>query len=73
MNIYDKVRDFCKNFRIIVGVILIGIGIYLNIDTLMQGTFVWSWYYLGVIPLLAGLSGFCPVCIISKKCTIKES
>ena len=29
------------------------------------------WFYLGIIPLVAGLADFCPVCIFSKKCTPK--
>lgn len=70
MNKFDSIRDFCKNFRIILGITLIGIGIYLNIDTLLQGVFAPSWFYLGIIPLIAGLSGFCPLCIITKKCSI---
>ena len=61
MNIFDKIRAFCKPFRIVIGLVLIAIGFF--IDN--------SWFYLGVIPLLAGLIDFCPVCIISKKCTPK--
>ncbi len=61
MNIFDKIRAFCKPFRIVIGLVLIAIGFF--IDN--------SWFYLGVIPLIAGLADFCPVCIISKKCTPK--
>ena len=61
MNIFDKIRSFCKPFRIVIGLVLIAIGFF--IDN--------SWFYLGVIPLIAGLIDFCPVCIISKKCTPK--
>ncbi len=61
MNIFDKIRAFCKPFRIVIGLVLIAIGFF--IDN--------SWFYLGVIPLIAGLIDFCPVCIISKKCTPK--
>ena len=61
MNIFDKIRTFCKPFRIVIGLVLIAIGFF--IDN--------SWFYLGVIPLIAGLIDFCPVCIISKKCTPK--
>ena len=61
MNIFDKIRAFCKPFRIVIGIVLIAIGFF--IDN--------SWFYLGVIPLIAGLIDFCPVCIISKKCTPK--
>ena len=61
MNIFDKIRAFCKPFRIVIGLVLIAIGFF--IDNV--------WFYLGVIPLIAGLIDFCPVCIISKKCTPK--
>jgi len=62
MNIFDKIRAFCRPFRIILGLVLISVGIY-------TGN---MWFYLGVIPLIAGLVDFCPVCIISKKCTPKN-
>ena len=62
MNIFDKIRNFCRFFRIVLGIILIIIGfIFEN-----------SWFYLGIIPLIAGLIDFCPTCIISKKCSIKK-
>ena len=61
MNIFDKIRSFCRPFRIVIGLVLIAIGFF--IDN--------AWFYLGVIPLIAGLIDFCPVCIISKKCTPK--
>lgn len=63
MNIYDKIRRFCKNFRIVLGISLIGIGLYTGI----------AWFYLGIIPLLAGLTDFCPLCLITKKCTVKTN
>ncbi|RBQ29224.1 YgaP-like transmembrane domain [Aliarcobacter vitoriensis] len=61
MNTFDKIRAFCRPFRIVIGIILIAIGIFTGI----------VWFYLGIIPLLVGLVDFCPVCIISKKCTPK--
>lgn len=60
MNKFDKMKIFCRKFRIALGVILIAVGIY-------TGN---AWFYLGIIPLIAGLANFCPTCIISKKCTI---
>ena len=63
MNIFDKIRSFCRSFRIVLGVILIIIGF-------ISGN---AWFYLGIIPLIAGLIDFCPVCIISKKCSIKKA
>ena len=61
MNKFDKFRSFCRPFRIVLGLILIAIGYF-------TGN---MWFYLGVIPLIAGLVDFCPLCIISKKCTPK--
>ena len=61
MNVFDKIRNFCRPFRIVIGLVLIAIGFF--IDN--------AWFYLGVIPLIAGLVDFCPTCIISKKCTPK--
>ncbi len=61
MNIFDKIRSFCRPFRVIIGLVLIAIGFFMDN----------SWFYLGVIPLIAGLVDFCPACIISKKCTPK--
>jgi hypothetical protein len=62
MNTFDKIRSFCRPFRIIIGLILIAIGFLLSNP----------WFYLGVIPLIIGLLDFCPLCIISKKCSIKQ-
>ena len=62
MNTFDKIRKFCRTFRIIIGLVFIGVGFYTGI----------AWFYLGVIPLIAGLVDFCPICIISKKCTPKH-
>ncbi len=62
MNKFDKIRDFCKRFRVVLGAGLIGIGIG-------SGN---AWFYLGILPLLAGLFDFCPTCMISKKCSTKS-
>ncbi|WP_121626393.1 YgaP family membrane protein [Poseidonibacter antarcticus] len=62
MNIYEKIRKTCRPIRIVVGLVLIAIG-YFTAN---------PWFYLGVIPLLAGLTNFCPACIISKKCDLKK-
>ena len=61
MNTYDKIRAFCQKFRILLGVALIIAG-FITAN---------SWFYLGVIPLIAGLTNFCPICIITKKCSTK--
>ncbi len=62
MNTYDKIRSFCRKFRIAIGIVLIAVGFFTSI----------YWFYLGVIPLIAGIVDFCPLCLITKKCTIKE-
>jgi hypothetical protein len=54
----NKMRTVCRPIRIVVGLALIGYGVY-------SGN---AWFYLGVIPLIAGLANFCPACIITKKC-----
>ncbi|MFA6789566.1 MAG: DUF2892 domain-containing protein [Arcobacteraceae bacterium] len=60
MSFYDKIKKFCRPFRIIVGVVLIAIGIITSN----------AWFYLGIIPLLVGVINFCPLCVITKKCSI---
>ncbi len=59
---YNKIRKFCRVFRIVVGLALIIIAI------------IWNngWFYLGIIPLIAGVVNFCPLCIITKKCDLPE-
>ncbi|MEA1914027.1 MAG: DUF2892 domain-containing protein [Campylobacterota bacterium] len=59
---YNKIRAFCRKFRIALGLILIAVGFFLSNP----------WFYLGVIPLIAGLADFCPLCIITKKCDIEQ-
>jgi len=58
----NKIRATCRPIRIVVGLALIGYGVF-------SGN---AWFYLGVIPLIAGLANFCPTCIITKKCDIEE-
>jgi hypothetical protein len=57
---FNKVRKFCRFFRITLGLALIVAGIFTGI----------YWFYLGVIPLIAGIANFCPLCILSKKCDL---
>jgi len=57
---FNKIRAFCIPFRIVLGLALIGYGIY-------SGN---NWFFLGVVPLIAGITKFCPICIISKKCDV---
>ena len=58
---YNKLRATCRPIRIIAGLALIAYGVY-------SGN---QWFYLGVLPLIAGLVNFCPACIITKKCDIE--
>ena len=66
MNTYDKIRSFCRSFRIIIGLTSLIIGFLLGDGSLNLG-----WWYLGLLPLVAGLSNFCPICLITKQCSIK--
>lgn len=59
MNV-NKVRATCRPIRIAVGLAAIGYAVY-------SGN---QWFYLGIIPLIAGLVNFCPLCIITKKCDV---
>lgn len=67
MNV-NKIRSFCRVFRILLGLALIGVGI----STIVNNTPNYLWF-LGAIPLIAGLINFCPLCIITKKCDMPES
>ena len=55
-----KIRSICRPLRIVLGAALIGYGVY-------SGN---QWFYLGVIPLIAGLANFCPLCKITGQCDI---
>ncbi len=59
---FNKIRKFCRVFRIILGIALIAAGV-------ATGT---VWFYLGILPLIAGIANFCPLCIISKKCDLPQ-
>ncbi len=58
---YDKIRRNCRVIRIVAGLALITAGF-------ITGNI---WFYLGILPLVAGAVNFCPLCIISKKCSTK--
>jgi hypothetical protein len=60
---FNKIRKFCRVFRILIGIALI-------ITAVITGI---VWFYLGVIPLIAGIVNFCPLCIISKKCDLPQN
>jgi len=55
-----KLSKICRPFRMVLGLALIGAGVYTGI----------KWFYLGVIPLIAGIIGICPACAITGQCTI---
>jgi len=61
MNV-NKVRSFCRVFRIVIGLGLIGYGVFSANP----------WFYLGAIPLIAGIVNFCPLCMITKQCDIPQ-
>ncbi len=60
---FNKIRAFCKPFRIAMGLTLIATGVVTGIN----------WFFLGVIPLIAGLTNFCPLCSITKKCDLPNT
>ena len=55
-----KMAKFCRPFRIVLGLVLI-------IAAYVTGI---KWLYLGLLPLIAGIVGFCPACAITGQCTI---
>jgi len=57
-----KVFNFCRPFRVFLGISLIVAGVVSGI----------KWFYLGIIPLIAGFADFCPICIITKQCDLPE-
>jgi len=59
MNV-KKIRAVCRPFRVVLGTLLIGYGVYASNP----------WFYLGLIPLIAGLVNFCPLCKITGQCDI---
>ncbi len=59
---FNKIRKVCRVVRIVVGLALIVTGFLTGIN----------WFYLGVLPLIAGIANFCPLCIFSKKCDLPQ-
>jgi len=57
---YNKIRSTCRVIRILAGIALIVTG-FLTSN---------AWFYLGVLPLVAGILNFCPLCLITKKCDL---
>ena len=65
---FNKIRSFCRVFRIVIGLALIAYGVY----TVVTGAPIY-WFFLGVIPLIAGGVNFCPLCLMTKKCDLPEA
>ena len=59
----NKIRSFCRVFRVAVGAGLVGYA-------MGSGNY---WFYLGVLPLFVGVCDICPVCMFTKKCDINEN
>jgi len=59
MNV-KKIRGICRPIRLVAGTALVAYAVY-------SGN---SWFYLGVIPLIAGLTNFCPLCKVTGQCDI---
>jgi len=57
---FNKMKTVCRPIRIVAGLALIAYAVY-------SGN---NWFYLGVLPLIAGLVNFCPACIVSKQCDV---
>ncbi|MBU1927616.1 DUF2892 domain-containing protein [bacterium] len=65
---FNKIRSFCRVFRVVIGLVLIVTGV-IQLGAMDAA----PWFFLGLLPLLAGLFNFCPLCIISKKCDLPNS
>ena len=60
---FNKIKKTCKPIRIVVGIALI-------VAAVVTGK---NFFYLGVIPLIAGLLSFCPLCLITQKCDLPQN
>ena len=59
----NKIRKVCRPIRIVAGLALIAIGAITSN----------YWFYLGVLPLIAGVANFCPLCKITKQCDLPQN
>jgi hypothetical protein len=66
---FNKIKEFCSKFRIVLGIVIIALGFYFT----TQEEFYNFWFALGILPLIAGITKFCPLCIITKKCNISQT
>ena len=60
---FNKIRKVCRVVRIVVGLALIATGV-------ISGN---NLYFLGVIPVIAGIVNFCPICQFTNKCEIPQN
>ena len=60
---FTTIRKLCSNVRLLVGLILIGIGVYTGI----------YWFYLGILPVIVGVTQVCPLCAFTKKCEVVKN
>jgi hypothetical protein len=63
---FNKIKLFCGKFRIMIGIALIITGFFIKDESVFYNI----WFGLGLLPLIAGITNFCPLCIITKKCNI---
>ncbi|PHR70154.1 MAG: hypothetical protein COA66_13320 [Arcobacter sp.] len=56
-----RISKYRRMLQIIIGTVLIVIAYSTNS----------VWYYLGILPLLSGITNFCPLCIFLKRCSIR--
>ena len=71
MNV-NKIRKVCRVVRIVVGLALISVGALSVMNATPENPEVY-WWFLGALPLVAGIANFCPLCIITKQCDLRES
>ena len=55
-----KIRGICRPIRLVLGTALVAYGVYSSNN----------WFFLGVIPFIAGLINFCRLCKITGQCDI---
>ena len=60
---FNKIRKICRIVRIVVGLALIATGV-------LTGNY---WFYLGVVPMIAGIINFCPICQFTNKCELPQN
>lgn len=65
---FNKIKTFCRKFRITLGLVLVIAGIVLYMNNVPYA----KWLFLGIIPFLVGVTNFCPLCLITKRCDISN-